>query len=207
MTRIILVRHGQTEWNRVERFRGHANVLLNEVGLAQAAATGKRIAAEWKPTAIYSSPLSRAVKTAEAIAQHFALPVQTHPKLIDINYGQWQGLTPDEVKTRWAEELHKWYAAPSFAKIAGGETLHEVRARGFAVVNELTFRHKDEVIVLVGHMVINRLILLAVLGLSTERFWHIHQDTCAINVFDTIQGDFILVSLNDTCHLHNEGKS
>jgi len=74
MTRIILVRHGQTEWNRVERFRGRADVPLNETGLAQAEATGRRVASEWQPVAIYSSPLSRAVKTAEAIARHFDLP-------------------------------------------------------------------------------------------------------------------------------------
>jgi broad specificity phosphatase PhoE len=82
MTCIILVRHGQTEWNRVERFRGHADVPLNEIGLAQAGATGQRIAEEWQPTAIYSSPLSRAVKTAEAIAKHCNLHVQIHPGLL-----------------------------------------------------------------------------------------------------------------------------
>lgn len=200
-TRVILVRHGQTEWNREERFRGQADVPLNDVGLAQAEATGKRIAAEWKPMAIYSSPLSRAHKTAEAIAQHFALPVQTHPNLIDIDYGQWQGLTPDEVKIRWAEDLHKWYVTPSFVQIPGGETLREVRARGFAVINELVSRYKGKTIVLVGHTVINRLILLTVLGLATERFWHIKQDTCAVNTFEAVRGDFVLGSLNDTYHL------
>ena len=66
MTCIVLVRHGQTEWNRVERFRGRADVPLNEAGLAQAEATGKRVAQEWQPVAVYSSPLSRAVKTANA---------------------------------------------------------------------------------------------------------------------------------------------
>jgi broad specificity phosphatase PhoE len=83
MTCIILVRHGQTEWNRVERFRGHADVPLNETGLAQAEATGRRVAERWQPAAVYSSPLSRAVMTAEAIAKHFSLPVHTHPGLID----------------------------------------------------------------------------------------------------------------------------
>lgn len=71
MTCIILVRHGQTEQNRVERFRGSAEVPLNETGLAQAKATGLRIHSEWQPSAVYSSPLSRAVRTAEAIAKHF----------------------------------------------------------------------------------------------------------------------------------------
>jgi phosphoserine phosphatase len=85
MTRILLVRHGQTEWNRVERFRGRADVPLNETGLAQAEATGRRVAAEWQPVAVYSSPRSRSVKTAEAIAKHFNRPVQIHPGLADID--------------------------------------------------------------------------------------------------------------------------
>lgn len=119
---ILLVRHGQTEWNRVERFRGRADVPLNETGLAQAEATGRRIAADWKPVAVYSSPLSRAVKTAEAIVKHFDLPVQVHPGLADIDYGQWQGCTPDEARERWPEMVDAWYNAPQMARIPGGET-------------------------------------------------------------------------------------
>jgi len=201
MTRIILVRHGQTEWNRVERFRGRADVPLNETGLAQAEAAGKRVAAEWQPVAVYSSPLSRAVKTAEAIAKHFNLLVQIHDGLADIDYGQWQGLTPDEARERWPAALHAWYNEPEVARIPGGETLADLRVRGMAAVNELAARHAGQTIVLVGHTVINRAILLGVLGLSNERFWHLRQDTCAINVFEVENRDFTLVSLNDTCHL------
>jgi broad specificity phosphatase PhoE len=203
MTRIILVRHGQTEWNRVERFRGRADVPLNETGLAQAEATGKRVASEWQPVCVYSSPLSRAVKTAEAIARHFDLPVQIHTGMADIDYGAWQGLTPDEVKERWPETCHAWYHAPHTARIPGGETLDDLRARGMAAVNELAARHAEQAIVLVGHTVINRIILLGVLGLGNDRFWRLRQDTCAINVFevDAQTGESTLVSLNDTCHL------
>jgi probable phosphoglycerate mutase len=207
MTRIILVRHGQTEWNRVERFRGRADVPLNETGLAQAEATGKRVAADaaslegWRPVAVYSSPLSRAIKTAEAIAKHFDLPVQIHDGLADIDYGQWQGLTPDEARERWPGALHAWYNEPEAARIPGGETLAGLRARGMAAVKELAARHAGQTIVLVGHTVINRVLLLGVLGLGNERFWRLRQDTCAINVFEVENGDFTLVSLNDTCHL------
>ena len=202
MTQLILVRHGQTEWNRVERFRGRFDVPLNETGLAQAAATGRRIAAEWRPIAIYTSPLSRAVKTAEAVAQHFGLTVQGEPGLIDIDYGAWQGLTPDEARVRWPEIVEAWYHAPQNAHIPGGETVDQVRARGVATVRTLAARHPDQTIVLVGHTVINRAILLGILRLNTDRFWHIRQDMCAINVFETEGDDFVLVSLNETHHLH-----
>jgi len=201
MTRIILVRHGQTEWNRVERFRGRADVPLNNTGIAQAEATGKRIAAEWLPVAVYTSPLSRSVKTAEAIAGHHNLEVQPHPGLIDIDYGQWQGLSPEEVLQRWPEEIDAWYNRPHLASIPGGESLGELRTRLIPTVKELTDRHPGETIVLVGHTVINRIILLGVLSLGNDRFWRIRQDTCAINVFEVDGDEFTLVSLNDTCHL------
>ena len=203
MTCIILVRHGQTEWNRVERFRGHADVPLNEAGLRQAEATGLRIARQWQPAQIYSSPLSRAVKTAEAIAKHFSLPVQVHPGLIDIDYGEWQGLTPQEVQARWPAMLHSWYEHPERVNIPGGESLDSLRVRGLKTVNELVSRHTDQTIVIVGHTVINRVILLGMLRLGNERFWYIRQDNCAINVIETDGDDFILVSLNDNYHTLN----
>lgn len=201
MTRMILVRHGETEWNRVEHFRGHADVPLNETGLAQAKAMARRVAAEWRPVAIYSSPLARAVKTAEAVAWHFGLSVQVHPGLIDIDYGQWQGLTPDEAREHWSEVIDAWYNAPHTARIPGGETLDELRVRSLNTVNELAARHEGQTIVLVGHTVINRIILLAGLGLGNDHFWRIRQDTCAINVFELNGGIFAIVTVNDTCHL------
>jgi probable phosphoglycerate mutase len=203
MTIIILIRHGQTEWNRIERFRGHADVPLNETGLAQAEATSRRIAADWRPTAIYSSPLSRAIRTAECIAKSFNLPVQIHPGLIDINYGEWQELTPDEVRHHWPAIIEGWYNAPHAAQIPGGENLDELRARAMATVVELANRHAEQTIVLVGHTVINRIILLGILGLGNERFWRLRQDTCAINVFEVDNDGFTLTLLNDTCHIKN----
>lgn len=200
-TRFILVRHGQTEWNRVERFRGRADVPLNATGLDQAAATGRRIAAAWQPAAVYSSPLSRAIQTADAVVSHFNQEVQVLPGLIDIDYGQWQGLTPDEASSRWPKLVDAWNNAPHTAHIPDGETLADVHARGLAAVRELANRHEGQTIVLVSHTVMNRAILLAVLGLGNDRFWRLRQDPCAINVFEVDRGDFTLVSFNDTCHL------
>jgi len=201
MTRFILVRHGQTEWNRVERFRGRADIPLNETGLAQARAAGQRVAQEWKPVAVYSSPLSRAVKTAEAIAGLFGTDGQRHPGLVDIDFGQWQGLTPDEARTRWPQEVDAWYSSPQAARIPGGESLDDLRQRGMSAVKELGERHQGQTIVLVGHTVINRVLLLGVLGLGNDRLWRLGQAPCAINVFEGDGTDFTLVTLNETGHL------
>ena len=201
MTNVILVRHGQTAWNREERFRGRADIPLDEYGMRQAEATGRRIAAEWLPTTIYSSPLSRAVKTAEAIANPFNLTVNTHTGLVDIDYGDWQGLSPDEVRQKWSSTLDGWYNAPHLIRIPGGETLDDLRKRAMETVSSLASQHSSETIVLVGHTVINRIILLGVLGLGNERFWYIKQETCAINTFEAHDGQFILSLMNETSHL------
>lgn len=207
ITRVVLVRHGRTEWNRVERFRGRADVPLDATGLAQADAAGRRVAAEWSPVAIYCSPLSRAIETGEAIARHGAAAVQPYPDLIDIDYGRWQGLTPAEARRQWPEMVDVWHHAPHTARIPGGETLADVRRRGMAAVQTLAGRHSGHTIALVGHTVINRAILLGVLGLGDDRFWRIRQEPCAINVFEIEANEFTLVSLNDTGHLRNESRT
>ena len=201
MTRFILVRHGQTTWNREERFRGQSDVPLNDTGLSQAFATARRIAAEWHPSAVYSSPLLRARQTAQAVAEPPGLSVQPHPGLNDINFGLLQGLTVPEATERWPDVVHTWFNTPHLAQPPGGERLAAVSRRAMAAVNELAARHAGDTIVVVGHLVLNRVILLGIMGLGLDRFWRIGQDTCAINVFDATDGDFTLLTLNDTCHL------
>ncbi len=201
MTRFVLVRHGETEWNREARFRGQSDVPLNAAGLAQAQAAGRRIAAKWQPAAIYHSPLSRARQTAEAIGAAVGVAAQPHPGLLDIHFGQLQGLTPAEARERDAETVDAWFADPGRARFPAGERLNDVSARAMPAIREIAARHAGEIVVLVGHQVLNRVILLSVLGLGWDRLWRIGQDTCAINVFDLVAGEFTLLSLNDTCHL------
>ncbi|NPV77705.1 MAG: histidine phosphatase family protein [Anaerolineae bacterium] len=201
-TTIILVRHGQTEWNRIERFRGRYDVPLNNVGLKQANKSAKFIGMRWKPAAIYTSPLSRAVQTAESIAKVCNLLVRPTSGIIDIDYGDWQGLTPDEVKKKWPELLSDWYERPETVQIPGGETLSKVRNRAMAVLREICLLHSDQEIVLVSHTVVNRLILLTTLGLGDDRFWHLGQEPCAINVIEKRGEEYIVQAMNCTSHLH-----
>ena len=201
MTKIILVRHGKTEWNRVERFRGRVDIPLNETGLQQAIITGERIKKNWNPVAIYSSPLKRAIQTAQQIAQPSRLEIKHSEGLIDINYGKWQGLTPQEARVQWPELVANWYDHPESVQIPDGESLKQVRDRAMAVLMEICQFHANEQIVLVSHTVVNRLILLGVLGLGNESFWHLCQDPCAINLIELNEKGFTLVFMNDTCHL------
>ena len=201
MTKIILVRHGQTEWNRVERFRGRADVPLNEIGLAQAEATARAVATRCTAEAVYSSPLSRAMRTAAAIARRLSVEVETDSSLVDIDYGAWQGLSPDDVRSRWPGLLSAWYRSPHTVRIPGGGSLDEVRTRCTEALRRAVERHVDGCAVLVSHTVVNRVLILSVLGLGNDSFWHLRQDTCAINEIHWEGGAFVLASMNDTCHL------
>ncbi len=207
MTRIILVRHGQTAWNVVERFRGREDLPLDQTGLWQASRTAERIAEEWSPRALYSSPLRRARQTAEAAARRLRLPLQVHPGLIDIDYGRWQGLTPEEAGRRWPGRLRAWYESPRRAQPPGGEALALVMRRCRKAALEIAGRHPGQTVVLVGHTVVNRTLLLAVLGLGLEGFWRLRQEPCAVNLIEIRDSSLALSSMNDTCHLRKAGGS
>ena len=200
-TTILLVRHGQTEWNRIERFRGRYDVDLNLTGVMQAKLTASCISKSWKPVAIYASPLARAMKTAEYIAAECHLKVEPDTGLVDIHYGDWQGLTPDEAKEKWPDLVNTWYHQPEKSSIPHGETLKEVQNRVVAAVSSIVARHPDQQIVLVSHTVVNRVFLLSTLGVGLNRFWNIRQEPCAINLIERQGEDDTICSLNVTCHL------
>ncbi len=200
MTKIILVRHGHVEGISPERFRGRLDLTLTAEGRRQAEATARHIAATWRPAAVYASPLSRCRDTAEAIASLLGLSSSPVQGLMDIDYGQWQGLTPDEVGARWPAELGTWYRAPDWAAIPGGETLPNVLVRAVLALREVTARHPSNTVVLVAHDSVNRVILLHALGLPLSGYWRLGQRPCAINEIDVSGNGCVVLSMNETCH-------
>lgn len=200
MTRFILIRHGQTEWNRVERFRGRLDIPLNETGLRQAEAVARSLA-NMGIAAIYSSRLRRARQTADAIGAVLGLPVNSMDELIDFDYGDWQGLSPREVEARYHDLHHQWFNDPADVQIPGGETLNGVRGRVTQGLGHLLNQHPDETIVLVTHKVICKVFLLAILDIDNSRYWRLEQDNGAISIFEHHYGRYVLTSMNDTCHL------
>jgi broad specificity phosphatase PhoE len=204
MTRIVLVRHGRTAWNRQPRFRGQTDVPLDEVGVQQAEATGRYLAARWPVVAVYASRMSRAMKTAEAIARAQGLTAQPHEGLLDINFGTWQGLSPEDVSQLHPDLFRAWVEAPHTVKFPEGESLEIVRQRIMAGLEDIVARHTGQSVALVSHTVANRVLLCAVLGLGNEHFWRLKQETCAVNVFEAEEdGTYTIALLNDTCHLQN----
>ena len=200
MTQIILVRHGRTPWNKDKIFRGTYDIPHDEVGQEEARLTGEWLKDE-SIQAAYCSPLSRARDTAQAIAGHHGLEVQDLPGIIDINYGDWQGMPLAEVKVKYADLYRQWETAPHTVRFPNGETLDEVRARTLAAVDEVLTRHPGQVVLLAAHRVVNKVLICAFIGLDNSHFWRIGQDTTAINRFQWTGHTWNLMLLNDTCHL------
>ena len=163
MAEIILARHGETQWNVEEIFRGRIDVELNETGVKQAELLAKYLSA-LQIDAIYSSPLKRALKTAEMIASHHKLDVEIAPGLIDFDYGKWQGLSHQEVKDKYKELYAEWRQNPHRVKMPSGERLDDVRKRALGVVDEVIAKH-DGTVVLVSHRVVNKVLICALIGL------------------------------------------
>lgn len=201
MTRIILTRHGHVDWIAPERFRGRAELPLSDLGKRQVLAVAQRIAETWQPEAIYTSPLSRCVDTGAAIARATGAPTQALDGLADTDYGQWQGLTHEEVRQRWPEEHRTWLEAPDLAAIPDGESLADVLARGTKVLREVLHRHACKTLVLVGHDSINRVLLLQALGLPLSRYWRLKQEPCCLNEIVVEGTVFTLHRLNESGHL------
>jgi broad specificity phosphatase PhoE len=184
----------------VERFRGRADIELDEVGIRQSKAAAARIA-DWQVSAVYSSPLRRAFTTAEILAHPFGLEVKTLPGIIDINYGQWQGLSSEEAAVKDKNLYSKWLEKPHEMKFPGGESLIMVRERAASAMDGVIAKHQKETVVLVSHKVVCHILILSLLGLDNSHFWQITQDVCAINLFEVRGGIPSALSLNDTCHL------
>ena len=205
MTEIILVRHGETEWNVAEIFRGRLDIELNQTGIKQAGLLAEYLSSA-KIDAIYSSPLKRALKTAEIVAGHHNLDVAIKPGLTDFNYGKWQGLSHQEVKDKYKELYARWINHPDQVAIPEGESLTDVSQRARDVITEIISRHEGTV-VLVSHRVVNKVLICALLGLDNSHFWNIRQDTCAITAFTYENERFILTKHNDTSYLKSVPKA
>jgi len=206
MLEIILARHGETDWNKNEVFRGRADVALNDTGIRQAELLGEYLSGEIVDF-VYSSPLQRAVKTAEAVADRQSLDVNTVQNLVDFDYGDWQGLSHREVRERYPELYRDWLDTPEQVRMPAGESLEDVRNRAMPFVEDAVMRCGEGRIVLVSHRVVNKVLICALLGLDNSNFWNIKLDTGGITRFGYMDGRLVLTSHNDTSYLKSIRKT
>lgn len=197
--RIVLVRHGETEYNRADVFRGRVDLPLNDRGTAQAGAAADYLAGE-DFEAFYSSPMLRAMQTAGAIAAPHGGEVRPLECFIDVDYGEWSGRSVDEIRDAWPREFAAWTEDPERAVFPGGEAVREVRERLDEGLERLSREHEGTVL-LVGHKLINRIMVCIVLGLPTSGIWRVEQSNAAINLISRGKRGWVLERLNDSSHL------
>jgi broad specificity phosphatase PhoE len=205
MTELILARHGETAWNAENVFRGRADVDLDRVGLKQAELLGKYLS-NWELEAIYSSPLRRALDTANMVARYQKVAVRVAEGLTDFDYGEWQSLPEQEVKKLYPALHNEWHSNPHKVRTPGGESLEDVRRRAVEVVDGILSRDHRNVL-LVSHRVVIKVLICYLLGLDNSCFWNIRHDVCGITTFDHVDGRFVLTRHNDTSHLRELPKS
>lgn len=153
-TEILIIRHGQTEWNAGKRLQGHSDIPLNKQGMEQALALAQTLRDE-RLDAIFSSDLQRALQTAREIAKWHNLPVQIDPLFRERSYGAFEGLSREEIKNRYPESHRAWYAAdPDHVFPSGERTAESIRAfhhRAIDAIHRIAQQHLGKRIVLIAH--------------------------------------------------------
>ncbi|MBD2778713.1 histidine phosphatase family protein [Iningainema tapete] len=204
--RLLLVRHGETEWNRQTRFQGQIDVPLNDNGRRQAALCGEFL----KDVAIdfaVSSSMLRPQETAEIILQHHqGINLELLDGLREISHGLWEGKLEKEIETEFPGELHRWRTVPDEVQMPEGENLQQVWERAVAawdsiVQDALSKQVKTGLVV--AHDATNKTLLCHILGLSAKQFWHFRQGNGAVSVIDYpwgLNGSPVLQTMNITSH-------
>lgn len=200
MTKLIFIRHGQTEWNVLGRYQGQTDVALSPLGVEQA----QKLAANFpvdKIEAVYASDLKRAMTTAKCVADRFCLPVTPCKSLRELNFGDWEGLTYDEIVAKWPEALSNFFQHPDILKIPHGESFPELRARALACVEKIVAKHPEETVAVVAHGAILRTILTAALHMDLKYVWTIRQFNTAVNIVTYTESGTTVELINGTGHL------
>lgn len=200
MLRLLLVRHAETEHNTQARCQGQSDPPLSAVGRRQAAALAARLAQE-KIHHVYASDLRRATETAVAIAAAHNLPVHTDPRLREMAFGEWEGLTWAEIGERYPQEWAAWQADPLGVAPPGGETLAQVTLRVQSALGSIAERHPDQCVALVSHGGPLRVLLCLALDLPPQAHWRFHVESASISELRMCAGDVSLLRLNDVAHL------
>ncbi len=198
--RLLLLRHGETAWNRERRYQGWTDTPLSAEGLLQAEAAARELK-EHTFAAVYASPLQRARDTAAAIAAPHGLPVETDPAFKELGFGQWEGLTLDEARARDAAVYDGWANTPHLVSPPEGESLVQARLRVLAGLERLRAGHPDEVVCLVAHGIPVRILILEALGLGLDRIWSLHSAPTGISELEFRDDWTALHRMNTLVHL------
>ncbi len=208
-TRILLIRHGETDFNLTHRFQGRIDIPLNQEGKKQAQALA--LALKDEPlTAVYSSPLIRAMETARSIKGfHPSAPLFQEEGLTEMDLGEFDGMQAGDWGLQHQEFYKTWRTTPSSLKMPGGESLREVQIRAIGTLERITkVNPTGTSLLFCSHNFVNRTIICHALGLPLDRFRDFQQDPATLNVLYMREGQLSAEVVNDVSHLKkHEGAS
>jgi alpha-ribazole phosphatase/probable phosphoglycerate mutase len=195
MTRFWLIRHGAPAEEARQRCYGSLDVGLSEIGRAQMARVAEYLASE-PMAAIYASPLSRAVASARILAADAACPVEVVADLREINFGDFEGLTYDEIAARDPDLFRQWMETPTHVRFPNGESFSEMRARVLAAFGKIREEREGQTIAIVSHGGVNRVLLAWALQMPDHCLFRLAQDYGALNLLSFAEGLPIVELLN-----------
>ena len=201
MVKVVFVRHGQTEWNVSGRYQGQSDVALSAAGIEQAAKLAANFPVE-HIDAIYASDLIRARVTAETVAKRVGLGVNLEPAFRELSFGDWEGLTYEQIVASSPDAMENFLAHPDILDIPHGESFPEVQQRAMSRLQELIQKHEGQTIMVAAHGAVLRTMLTAALHMPLQYLWSIRQFNTAVNIvrYDA-EGNPTVELLNSTAHL------
>ena len=200
-TRLVVIRHGETEWNIQNRFQGHLDSILTLPGIKQAEAIADILKGETYDV-IYSSDLERAKQTAEIIARSLNMRVHTEKDLREINLGVMQGLKKDEFIKKYPEVISKYHAEPDYV-IPGGESKRKLYNRVTGILEKIIRRHKGHNILLVAHGGVLDCIIRHTFDIPLNKQRNFSLYNASINRFAVEDGEWKLESWGETSHMRD----
>ncbi|MBI4338604.1 MAG: histidine phosphatase family protein [Chloroflexi bacterium] len=202
--KLYLVRHGETQYNRDHLVQGRSPTGLTELGVRQAMAAAEALAQEGI-AALYSSPLNRAVETSTIIGGRLGLSVHLEEGLSEMDTGELDGLTSQEMRAQYPEFMAQWRQDAGAAHLPGGESLAEVQERAWKAVEDIVRRHPEENVVAVSHNFTLCALVCKALGLPLAGFHRLRVDLGSLSALDFSPQRDRLVLLNSTFHLAEVG--
>lgn len=199
--RLLLLRHGETQWNHEGRIQGQGLLGLNATGRRQVRKLARAVERE-QPVALYTSPLLRARETAGIVGSRLGLSPIELPGLAEADVGDLDGLTGEETRIQFPGFLETWRANPGSVTMPGGESMTQVQERAWRAVEWLHERHPKDAVAAVSHNFTIQALLCRLLGLPLDDFRRLRVELASMTILELGRDGGSLVTLNDRCHLH-----
>ena len=204
--KFYLLRHGETQWNKLGKFQGFADIPLNDRGLAQARDSA-RAAQDWQPAAIYASSLTRTMQVAQELRQTTNAPIIPNPNLRELNLGQLEGVTGAEMRSAWPQIYETWRTNPAQVTMPNGESLTQLQQRAWQTIQEIETAHpNDTAIIVVSHNFAIRTIICALLDIPLQNFHRMSLALGALSAFESDPNGRRLTAYNCNTHLSPENR-